>query len=75
MDDISNLKFIADDGIEYAFTYNVIIDNVTYGLITELNNEINCKFVKISEENGKQIFEEIENPEIIEKIIKSSQQN
>ena len=31
---------IADDGIEYAFTYNVIIDNVTYGLITELNNEI-----------------------------------
>lgn len=75
MNDLSNLKFTTEEGKEYAIVNSVVIEDVNYALVVNINDELDCKFVKINFGSGEQSFDVIDDVEIIEKIVASSQEN
>ena len=60
---------ILDDGIKYAIVEEIEVDNISYTMFANLNDETDICFRKKIEQDGSEYYVGLENKDELEKVI------
>ncbi len=69
MENLKDIKIVTDDNKEYIVVNYITKDSGIYALITNLNDDIDTKFVKLNVEGKKISFNTIKDDDVISEIL------
>ena len=62
---------VLDDGKEYYIVQNVVVDNITYTLFSDIENEKEIRFRKIIVKDDKEYYVGLDTHEELKNVIKA----